>query len=87
MITMFYFYVLENELQELYFGSTTDLKRRLFEHQAGKSIATKGHDWVLIYYEAYRNEHDARVREQAVKRYGGTKKHLKSRIANSRRFD
>jgi putative endonuclease len=84
---MYYFYVIEDELGELYFGSTNDLKRRLKEHQEGKSLATKGREWTLIYYEAYRNEKDARDREQKVKRYGGTKKHLKNRIKRSRQFD
>jgi putative endonuclease len=84
---MFYFYVLENTVGELYYGSTNDLKRRLQEHHAGKNFTTKGQNWELVYYEAYRSEHDARTREQAVKRYGGTKKHLKNRIAGSRRCD
>lgn len=83
---MFYCYVIENEECELYFGSTNDLKRRLREHQTDKSFATKGHDWTLIYYEAYRSEDDARSREQKLKRNGGTKKHLKSRIIQSRRL-
>ncbi len=84
---MYYVYVIENEMHELYFGSTNDLKRRLLEHQSHKNIATKGHDWTLVYYEAYQNETDARVREQAIKRFGGTQKHLKQRIARSRRSD
>jgi putative endonuclease len=83
---VFYFYVIENDLGELYFGSTNDLKRRLREHQTGKSFATKGHNWRLIYYEAYASETDARLREQKVKKYGGTKKHLKNRIMHSRRI-
>jgi predicted GIY-YIG superfamily endonuclease len=83
---MYYCYVIENEKGELYYGSTDDLKRRLSEQQAGKSFATKGHDWLLIYYEAYRNKDDARRREQSIKRYGGTKKHLKDRIQQSRRL-
>jgi putative endonuclease len=84
---MFYVYVIENELHELYTGSSNDLKRRLHEHQSGKCVATKGHDWVLVYYEAYRVEADARLREQSIKHFGGTRKHLKSRIARSRRSD
>ena len=83
---MFYFYVLQNALGTLYYGSTNDLKRRLREHQDGKSFATKGQDWELVYYEAYRNETDAREREQRVKRYGGTRKHLQERIARSRKI-
>ena len=82
---MFYFYVLENEEKELYYGSTDNLKRRLGEHQQGKAFSTKGHDWVLIYYEAYQSEEDARKRERQIKYYGQAYTQLKRRIFNSRR--
>jgi len=83
---MYYFYVLENELGKLYFGSTSDLKRRLQEHQSGKNLTTKGYKWLLVYYEAYKDETDARTREKNVKNNGGSRKHLKNRIYRSRRF-
>ena len=82
---MHYFYVLENEVGELYFGATDDLRRRFGEHNRGKSSATKGHTWDLIYYEAYRSEFDARRREQQIKLHGQAKRHLKDRIHKSRR--
>ena len=81
---MYYVYILQNESQDLYFGSTNDLKRRLGEHQQGKSRYTKGKDWELIYYEAYKAESDARTREQKLKLHGQTKAHLKKRILASR---
>jgi putative endonuclease len=83
---MFYFYVLENEMRELYYGSTNNLKRRLVEHQQGKVRSTKGHDWVLIYYEAYQSNEDARQRERQIKHYGQALVHLKTRIQHSRRL-
>ncbi len=82
---MFYFYVLENEMSELYYGSTNDLKRRLSEHRSGKSLSTKDSDWVLIYYEAYRTHEDARRRERQIKYYGQACAQLKKRISSSRR--
>jgi hypothetical protein len=39
---MYYFYVLENAIGELYFGYSSNLTRRLREHQEGKSTSTKG---------------------------------------------
>ncbi len=60
---MFYFYVLENERKELYFGSTNDLRRRLAQHIRGDTKTTRKGEWQLIYYEAYRVEADARRRE------------------------
>lgn len=82
---MFYFYILENEEGELYYGSTNNLKRRLSEHQGGKSFSTRGHDWELIYYEAYKSEEDARHREQQIKYFGQAYNQLKKRISGSRR--
>lgn len=82
---MYYVYVLENEVSELYFGSTNDLRRRLSEHKSGKSRATKGHVWELVYYEAYRSEADARRRESQLKMHGQAKRQLKERIFKSRR--
>lgn len=81
---MYYFYVLENDDQKLYFGSTNDLKRRLKEHQSGKTITTKNSHWELIYYEAYKSESDARVREERIKYYGQAWAQLKKRIKSSR---
>ncbi|MCA9355006.1 GIY-YIG nuclease family protein [Candidatus Kaiserbacteria bacterium] len=82
---MFYFYVIENYLGELYFGSTNDLKRRFIEHKTGKCFSTKGSDWKLIYYEAYRDESDASRREQRIKDHGQAVRHLKERLKNCRR--
>ncbi len=84
---MFYFYVLGSDLGKLYYGSSNDLKHRLKEHLSGEVFTTKKHSgWKLIYYEAYANEEDARLRERNVKKFGGTKKHLLNRIRRSRQF-
>ncbi|MBY0385629.1 GIY-YIG nuclease family protein [bacterium] len=82
---MFYVYIIENENHELYFGSTNDLRRRMQEHQSGKVYSTKSHTWELIYYEAYKAESDARIREKKIKLHGQAKAHLKNRILASRR--
>ena len=70
---MFYVYVLQSESDDgLYIGFSTDLRRRLKEHQAGKSFATSYRGpWRLIYYEAYLEEEDALGRERYLKRGGG----------------
>ena len=74
---MHYVYVLKNgKTEELYYGYTSDLDRRLKEHN-------KNDKWQLIYYEAYLSESDARERERKLKYYGQTRTHLKSRIKNS----
>ena len=63
---MYYFYVLKS-INNIYFGSTNDLRRRLSEHNTGKCFSTKGSKWKLIYYEAYLSEIDARNREHQIK--------------------
>jgi len=80
---MFYVYIIRNELNELYYGSTNDLKRRIFEHNNGKSFTTRYHQWKLIYYEAYLAEKDARERESSLKNFGQALTHLKKRLKNS----
>lgn len=78
---MFYVYVLQSESDDgLYIGFTTDLRRRLKEHQDGKSFATSYRGpWKLIYYEAYLEEEDALGRERYLKS-GGGRRFLKSQL-------
>jgi putative endonuclease len=82
---MYYFYVLENQDCELYYGSTRNIEQRIFEHKHGRVSSTKGHIWKLVYYEAYKSEADARNREHQVKYHGQAKRWLKERIKNSLR--
>ena len=77
---MFYVYVLKNPKgPELYYGFSSNLRQRFAEHQQ----MPKHVHWELVYYEAYRNEHDARERERMLKHYGAARGHLKQRIARS----
>jgi putative endonuclease len=82
---MNYVYVLKSNVDgELYIGSTTDLKRRLREHNTGKSFSTSWRGpFELIYYEAYKTLEDARAREKALKLRGNSRKHLINRISRS----
>ncbi len=69
---------------ELYIGSTNNLKRRFFEHQKGESFSTQSRrPFELIYYEAYKDEKDAREREQSLKLRGNARRFLKERIKRS----
>lgn len=82
---MHYVYVLESDTHGLYFGLTNDLRRRLAEHNRGLSGYTKRSQWSLIYYEAYLSRDDAVRREHSLKQHGQAKRHLKNRIATSRK--
>lgn len=80
---VYYVYVLINETEELYIGSTNDLRKRLAEHNKGRSLSTRKHIWTLVYYEAYRSKEDARNREHQLKYHGQAKAQLKRRISAS----
>ena len=69
----FYLYVLQSEKTGyLYIGLTSDLRRRLGEHQSDRARATsKRGPWELIYYEAYRSKQDAEGREKYLKSGSG----------------
>ncbi len=67
---MFYVYVLRStkDLNEIYVGYTTNLKRRFSLHQKGLVPSTKPYrPWKLIFYEAYINKVDAKRREEYLK--------------------
>ena len=73
---MFYVYLIRNNRDKItYIGYTNDLERRLKEHKDKKPE--------LIYYEAYKNELDARDRERKLKQRGQSVRFLKSRIKRS----
>lgn len=82
---MFYVYVLKSKLDnELYIGSTNNLKKRIDEHNKGNVYSTKDRiSFELVYYEAYKAEGDARMREKMLKLRGLARYHLKNRIIKS----
>lgn len=65
----FYVYILQSKIKDfIYVGFTTNLKKRFFEHNNKEELSTKGYaPFELIFYEAYRNEKDAKRREEYFK--------------------
>ncbi len=72
---MYFVYVLySDKLNKRYVGSTSDIDKRLIEHNSGKSKFTKGGiPWKLIYSEKYETNSDARKRELFLKTSVGRK--------------
>ena len=67
---MYYVYVLQSLKNPdwLYKGSTSDLKKRVNEHNHGKNFSTAPYaPFKLIYYEAYLLKADAEAREKYLK--------------------
>jgi putative endonuclease len=81
---MYYAYVLlSRKDKKFYVGFTSDLKRRIEEHNAGENISTKPRlPLKLIYYEAHLSKTDAARRERYFKTTKG-KSTLRQMLRNS----
>lgn len=61
-------YLLRNSEDRFYLGWTTDIERRLEEHNSGKSFYTKSRGpWNLVAYEEFPSVEEAKKRERALK--------------------
>ena len=80
---MYYVYIICDEKGRTYTGYTEDLKNRIKAHNEGKNRSTRGRQWELVYYEAYKAETDARKRERSLKKSGQARRWLRERIKAS----
>jgi len=71
--------------RQCYIGFTSNLSKRIDQHNYGMTIAThrRNGNWILIYAEAYRAKKDAQQRELKLKHHGSAKQKLFLRIKNS----
>ena len=77
----YYVYVLQSQIDNSwYIGYTNNLKKRIIEHNSGKTITTnKKNPYSLIYCEAALDKSDAIAREKYLKS-GMGRKYLKNRL-------
>ena len=82
---MFYMYILKSiRAGKLYIGYTSDLQRRLIEHNSGLAKSTKPYmPYRCVYYEAYRAKQDAVTREHNLKLRARALRQLLIRIQES----
>ncbi|GJL61337.1 MAG: hypothetical protein NPIRA03_41940 [Nitrospirales bacterium] len=82
---MHYVYVLQrlDDEDKFYIGYTSDLRQRLKTHNSGGNKSTSGHQWKLVYYEAYMTRSGARIRETRLKHSGKARYQLMRRIRAS----
>ena len=81
---MYYVYILKSGLDgDLYIAYTTDLRKRIRRHQNGEVQSTKSRlPFELIFYEAYKDNADAKRREKYLKTSKG-KSTLRLMLRNS----
>jgi putative endonuclease len=71
-----YVYALVSESDGIiYVGISNDLKRRIDEHNSGKSKFTKGHmPWKIFHYEQAEDYKTARLKEKYFKTSAGKRR-------------
>lgn len=82
---MFYVYVLKSKKDKrFYIGFTSNLKKRIHEHNTGLVFSTKLRiPFEVVYYEAYKSKNDAKKREYNLKLRSRAFAQLKNRIKES----
>ena len=80
---MYYVYILKSSKSHLlYYGYTFDLKKRIKEHNEGKTKFTKGHlPWRLVFYSAFIDKQKAKDFELYLKS-GSGKAFVYKRLVN-----
>ena len=80
---MYYVYIIQSKFDKsFYIGATNDLKRRIGEHNSGKSRFTSSKKpWSLVYLEGFVSKADALAREKKLKHHGKGLAELKKRFA------
>lgn len=70
---MHFVYILKSlERKRFYIGLSTNVEKRLTEHNQGKTPSTKPYrPWVLIYSESFESKLEAAKREWHLKHPGG----------------
>lgn len=83
---LWYVYALQGE-RRIYVGMTSDLRRRIAEHQQGKTHTTQRIGvFRLIYYEAFLSKKDASQQERYYKT-GSGREVLRRKLEHSLQSD
>ena len=82
---MYCVYLLQSQQNKsLYIGCTSNLRKRINFHNAGKSYHTRKYvPWKLIYFEGFLVKEDAFGREKSLKLHAQGLRRLKERLPKS----
>jgi len=70
---MWYIYIIKSVLNNRYYiGCTSNIERRILEHNNGYNISTKkDKPWKVVYCEEFNDQQKAYSREKKIKSYKG----------------
>lgn len=69
---------------KFYLGWTTDLQRRLSQHNSGEVRSTKNRGpYEIVYFEGYRDRQEALARERVLKERPNMLRHIKKHLFRS----
>jgi putative endonuclease len=74
-----------SQTKTLYVGVSSNVRRRLKEHNSNENHSTRRKEgtWILVYAESYRSKDDAYQREARLKKRGRAKQELLKRADRS----
>jgi putative endonuclease len=77
----YFVYILESENDGRHYkGQTSDIDKRIKEHNSGKTKSTKGYmPWKLVYFETFETREEAVLREKYFKT-GSGREFLKEKL-------
>ena len=77
----YFVYILKSEIDgRLYKGQTSDIDKRIIEHNSGKTKSTKDYKpWTLVYFEVFETREEAVLREKYFKT-GSGREFLKEKL-------
>ncbi len=81
---MWLVYVLKHtRTRQTYVGCTSDIRRRMLEHNNNQQTATRRvcGTWILVYAEMYQRKHAALARERGIKHHGRALQEIRKRIS------
>jgi putative endonuclease len=68
----FTYVIFSDKIHKYYIGSTSNLEKRLEEHNNGKSISTRNKGpWKLVFSKTHSNRYSATQMEKLIKSYKG----------------
>jgi putative endonuclease len=70
---MYYTYIIQSQkTNKYYIGCTSDITKRLLEHNGDWTQSTRGKGpWTIVYTEKFNTKPEALIREKKIKSYHG----------------